>query len=75
VYYGDQYRKGLSKYRFDPKNNTRSTKLLLQRDKSKKEEPIIHLQACLRPKEKKNAGTPQISLSVLKIKSKMILNG
>jgi hypothetical protein len=46
VYYGDHYRKGNSKYQA---SNCKSIKLL-QRENKKK---VEHVQACLRPIEKK----------------------
>ena len=49
VYYGDSYRRGNSKYK--PSQQTRSTKLLLTKERPKKEEII---QACLRPRKEKN---------------------
>lgn len=44
IYYGDLYRKGNSKYKMG-QSNSKSNKLLFQKEKRKKIEPI---QACMR---------------------------
>ena len=46
-YYGDSFKKGMSKYKAGSKS---SNKLLFQKEKKKKED---HFQACLRPRDKK----------------------
>jgi hypothetical protein len=47
LYYGDNFRKGMSKYKGGKQS---SNKLLLQKEKKKKIEPV---QACLRQFDKK----------------------
>lgn len=47
IYYGESFKKGLSKYKMASKS---SNKLLFQKEKKKKDE---HIQACLRQFEKK----------------------
>jgi len=49
IYYGDLYRKGNSKYKL-AQVNSKSNKLLFQRDRRKKADPV---QACLRPSDRK----------------------
>ena len=56
MYYGENYRKGFSKCRFNP--NSRSNKLLMK-DKKSKIEPT---QACLRQRQKKIEPSQNVKL-------------